>query len=53
MGYDAQLAARVREMFADDLAVREQAMFGGVAFLVAGRIRTSRIGVEQRRSAWR
>jgi TfoX/Sxy family transcriptional regulator of competence genes len=25
-------------MFADDLAVREQAMFGGLAFLVDGRV---------------
>lgn len=38
MVYDAQLAARVREMFADGPPVREQAMFGGLAFLVAGRI---------------
>jgi hypothetical protein len=38
VAYDAQLAARVREMFADDLAVREQAMFGALAFLVDGRV---------------
>ncbi|OBK91142.1 TfoX/Sxy family protein [Mycolicibacter sinensis] len=38
MAYDGQLAARVREMFADGPPVREQAMFGGLAFLVAGRI---------------
>ncbi|MGH3542765.1 MAG: TfoX/Sxy family protein [Mycobacterium sp.] len=38
MAYDAQLAARVRGLFADDLAVREQAMFGALAFLVAGRV---------------
>lgn len=38
MAYDAQLAARVREMFTEDLAVREQAMFGALAFLVAGKV---------------
>ncbi|MDD7813804.1 TfoX/Sxy family protein [Mycobacterium sp. CSUR Q5927] len=38
MAYDGLLAARVREMFADGPPVREQAMFGGLAFLVAGRI---------------
>jgi hypothetical protein len=36
--YDPQLAARVREMFADDPAVREQTMFGARAFLVADRL---------------
>jgi hypothetical protein len=36
--YDVQLAARVREMFADDPAVREQTMFGARAFLVADRV---------------
>lgn len=39
MAYDAALAARVREIFADDgPPVREQAMFGGLAFLVDGKI---------------
>jgi TfoX/Sxy family transcriptional regulator of competence genes len=38
VAYDTQLAARVRKMFADDPAVREQAMFGGLAFLVADRV---------------
>lgn len=38
MAYDAQLAARVREMFADDPAVREPTMVGALAFLVAGRV---------------
>ncbi|MFL0179427.1 TfoX/Sxy family protein [Mycobacterium sp. SMC-15] len=39
MAYDAQLAARVREMFAaDGPPVLEKAMFGGLAFLVAGKI---------------
>lgn len=38
MAYDAQLVARVREIFAAGPPVREQAMFGGLAFLVADRI---------------
>jgi hypothetical protein len=37
-GLDAQFAARVREMFADDLAEREQTMFGALAFLVDRRV---------------
>ncbi|MEB3034267.1 TfoX/Sxy family protein [[Mycobacterium] nativiensis] len=38
MAYDAQLAARVRVMFAAGPPVLEKAMFGGLAFLVDGRI---------------
>ncbi|OBJ28139.1 TfoX/Sxy family protein [Mycolicibacter heraklionensis] len=39
MAYDAQLAGRVREIFAGDgPPVLEKAMFGGLAFLVAGKI---------------
>jgi hypothetical protein len=38
VAYDPQLAARVREMFADDPAVREKTMFGARAFLVADRL---------------
>lgn len=39
MAYDAQLAARVRELFAaDGPPVLEKAMFGGLAFLVGGKI---------------
>ncbi|BBX21935.1 hypothetical protein MTER_13460 [Mycolicibacter terrae] len=38
MAYDAQLASRVRELFADGPPVLEKAMFGGLAFLVAGKI---------------
>lgn len=37
MAYDPRLAARVRDMFADNLVVREQTMFGARAFLVADR----------------
>lgn len=38
MAYDAQLAARVRELFADDPAVRQKTMFGARAFLVDDRV---------------
>lgn len=38
MAYDARLADRIRELFTDGPPVREQAMFGGLAFLVAGKI---------------
>jgi TfoX/Sxy family transcriptional regulator of competence genes len=38
VAYDVQLAARVRKMCAGDPAVREQTMFGGLAFLVADRV---------------
>lgn len=38
MAYDAELAARVREMFAGGPPVLEKKMFGGLAFLVDGRI---------------
>ena len=36
MAYDEHLANRVREQLADEDAVREQAMFGGLAFLLGG-----------------
>lgn len=38
MAYDVHLADRVRELLVDDSPVTEQAMFGGLAFLVAGKI---------------
>lgn len=38
VAYDVQLAARVREMFADDPVVREQTMFGALAFLIDDRV---------------
>jgi TfoX/Sxy family transcriptional regulator of competence genes len=38
VAYDRQLAARVREMFADDMALREQPMFGALAFLLSDRM---------------
>ena len=36
MAYDEDLANRVRELLADETAVSEMAMFGGLAFLLHG-----------------
>jgi hypothetical protein len=36
MAYDQDLAHRIREQLADDHAVTEKAMFGGLAFLLRG-----------------
>ena len=38
MAYNERLADRVRELLAGGSPVTEQAMFGGLAFLVAGKI---------------
>lgn len=38
MAYDVQLADRVRELLADRSSVTEKKMFGGLGFLVAGRM---------------
>lgn len=38
MAYDRYLVDRIREQLAGNREVLEQAMFGGLAFLVAGRI---------------
>ena len=38
MAYNEHLADRVRELLAGGSPVTEQAMFGGLAFLVAGKI---------------
>src|SRR5919112_6423726 len=38
MAYDEDLANRLRELLADEDAVTEQKMFGGLAFLLAGRM---------------
>ena len=38
MAYDVHLADRVRELLVDGSPVTEQQMFGGLAFLVAGKI---------------
>ena len=36
MAYDQELAGRIRRLLPDGAAVSEQAMFGGLAFLVDG-----------------
>ncbi len=36
MAYDEDLAARVRELLAEETGVTEQKMFGGLAFLIGG-----------------
>ena len=36
MAYDEELADRIRALLPDDAAVSEQAMFGGLAFLIGG-----------------
>jgi len=38
MAYDVHLADRARELLVDGSPVTEQKMFGGLAFLVAGKI---------------
>lgn len=38
MAHDEELAARIRELLAGDPEVREKKMFGGLAFLVSGRM---------------
>ena len=37
MAYDEDLANRIRELLADEEAVTEKAMFGGLAFLLQDR----------------
>lgn len=36
MAYDQDLAERIRELLADEVAVTEMKMFGGLAFLIGG-----------------
>ena len=36
MAFDEELAHRIRELVADESGLREQRMFGGLAFLVGG-----------------
>lgn len=36
MAYDENLAARIRELLAEEPGITEQKMFGGLAFLVGG-----------------
>jgi len=36
MAYDEKLAARIRELLADEAELTEKKMFGGLAFLIGG-----------------
>ncbi|HEU4361025.1 MAG TPA: TfoX/Sxy family protein [Mycobacterium sp.] len=44
MAYDVDLVFRVREQLTNTPEVHEQAMFGGLAFLVAGRLAVAASG---------
>ena len=44
MAYDEVLAARIRELLAEEPGVTEQKMFGGLAFLVGGNMAVAASG---------
>lgn len=44
MAYDVHLADRIREMLVDGPPVTEQRMFGGLTFLVAGKVAVAASG---------
>jgi TfoX/Sxy family transcriptional regulator of competence genes len=44
MAYDEDLANRIRELIADEPAVTEKRMFGGLAFLVGGHMSVAASG---------
>ncbi len=44
MAYDEELAARLRQLLADEPDVTEMKMFGGFAFLVGGNIAVAASG---------
>jgi TfoX/Sxy family transcriptional regulator of competence genes len=44
MAYDEDLAGRIRELIAGDADLREQRMFGGLAFLVGGHMAVAASG---------
>jgi TfoX/Sxy family transcriptional regulator of competence genes len=44
MAYDEKLAARIRELVADEKGVTEKKMFGGLAFLVSGHMAVAASG---------
>lgn len=44
MAYDEELAHRIRELLADQEDVTEMAMFGGLAFLLAGNMSVAASG---------
>ena len=44
MGYDEDLANRIRELVADEAGVTEKKMFGGLAFLIGGNMTVAASG---------
>jgi TfoX/Sxy family transcriptional regulator of competence genes len=44
MAYDEDLAARIRDLVADEPDVTEQRMFGGLAFLIGGNMAVAASG---------
>jgi TfoX/Sxy family transcriptional regulator of competence genes len=44
MAYDEKLAARIRELVAEEPGLTEQKMFGGLAFLVGGNMAVAASG---------
>jgi TfoX/Sxy family transcriptional regulator of competence genes len=44
MAYDEELAARIRDLLADEAGVAEKKMFGGLAFLVNGNMAVAASG---------
>jgi hypothetical protein len=44
VAYDEDLASRIRELMANESGVTEQAMFGGLAFLIGGNMSVSASG---------
>jgi TfoX/Sxy family transcriptional regulator of competence genes len=44
MAYDEDLANRIRELLADERAVTEKKMFGGLAFLIGGNMAVAASG---------
>ena len=44
MAYDEDLAARIRELLAEEPDVTEQRMFGGLAFLIGGNMAVAASG---------
>jgi len=44
MAYDEQLAARIRDLVADETGLTEKKMFGGLAFLVEGNMAVAASG---------
>ena len=44
MAYDEELAARIRDLVADEPGLTEKKMFGGLAFLIGGNMAVAASG---------